>query len=712
MSHMEAQVEPHYLDALFRPNSFALIGASDKSTFSRLLVQNLRAAGHGENIHLVNPRSNVVHNQATVARCADLPVDVDLAFVMVPVERVPDALRDAALAGVKAAAVLSSGYAELGPLGIQRQKELVDLARELKIVLLGPNVLGYINVLDNIPAMALSDPPQRRGNVALISQSGASCGAMKDFAEISGVDLSHVITVGNEAYISIAEIMDYLIQDTRVKALALFIESIKDTGLFASVARKAAALEKPIVALKAGKSELAARAAASHTGSIVGDDRVIEAMFEHLGIIRVNTVEDMLITAGLGAYTGPLPEGGVGVASISGGACDIIADLAEEANLELPAFSEITGAELEKIMPEFGHAHNPLDVTGAALTTPGLWRKSIETISEDPSVAITVVINSLPWRDDGKPFHGESFVGEIGQALSESPKQGIYVTQVSQPIGWETRELLQRNEVPHTVTGLRGAVEAIAKITRWSRRINEPISDIENNWAPTISLPVHSGTMSEAASRSLLEAFGVPFVPSASVKSGSEASEAAARWPQSKYAIKVLSADVPHKSDVGGVLLDIKADLVCKATDEMLASVQAQLPNASIDGALISPMRSPAVELIVGITRDDDWGLMLAVGLGGVLVEVLNDVALAPVPVDKTTVLEMLNNLRGSELLKGIRGTKLANIDLLAEVITQISSAAAAMGDRLETVEINPLRVDGSQIEALDALVILRDPGE
>lgn len=697
------------LDALFQPKTFVLIGASDKSTFSKLLIKNLRDAGFKDQVHLVNPRSPIVHDQPTISACTELPTPADLAFVMVAANRVPDALRDAAASGTKAAIVLSSGYSEVGEFGATRQKEIVDLAAELGIVILGPNVLGYINVLDNIPAMALSDPPKHAGSVALISQSGASCAAMKDFAEMSGVGLSHVITVGNEACITIADIAAYLLEDTRVKALAIFMESIKRPDLFAEVALQAARKNIPIVVLKAGKSELAARAAASHTGALVGDDNVVAAMFAHLGVIRVDTVEDMLVTAGIGAYTGVLEPGGTAIASISGGACDIIADLAQDNRLTLPEFDPTTVSRLSAAMPEFGHAHNPLDVTGAALTTPGLWRTSIESIASDPNVSIIAVVNSLPWREDGRPFYGEPYVKEIGEALSTSATPGIYVTQVAQPIGKETRTLLERNGVPHTIAGLRGFVEGVAKVQQWSDRLR----DLSKQTIPTPQaspdLPPGDASLSEWDSRKLFEDFEVPFVPTAAVTTANEAKVAAAEWPDSRSAIKILSPDIAHKSDVGGVALNVAQQDVADRTDAMFAEVKHKVPSATISGVLVSPMRDQATELIVGITRDDDWGLMLAVGIGGVLVEVLNDVVLAPLPVDTATVSKMLTRLRGRRILDEVRGRPAADLPRLAEVITRIAAAASAIGDRLETAEINPLRVNGSEIEALDALVILRD---
>ncbi|RQN09085.1 CoA-binding protein [Aeromicrobium camelliae] len=695
------------LQALLSPQSFALIGASDKSTFSSLVVANLRGAGRGDDVHLVNPRSPEVHGQATVARCRDIAGGVDLAFVMVPARLAPDALRDATEAGASAAIVLSSGYAEAGEEGRQRQAELVALAESLGITMLGPNVLGVVNVLDGIPAMALSDPPQRPGRVALISQSGASCGAMKDFAELAGVELSHVLTVGNEAMVTIAHLVDFLVDDDRVGAIAIFMEAVKEPQLFAAAARRAAAAGKPIVVLKAGRSELAARAAASHTGALVGDDRVVDAVFSALGVVRVDTIEDMLVTAGLGAYAGPI-EGGLGVVSISGGACDIIADLAESAAVEIPEFTPQTQERLRARLPDFGHAHNPLDITGAAITDPPLWGAAIEAVAADPAVGVVLAVNSLPWREDGRPFYGQPYVDQIGRALAEAPVPGLYVTQVGQPFGPQARDILAQAGVPHQVAGLRAAVDAVARIRDWSQRLDAAVR--EPVWPPPDTQERAGGAaLSEADARALLQRHGVPVVPAAFASTADEAVAAAAQFGSGPLVVKIVSPDIAHKTDVGGVRLHVAPHDVGEVAGQMMHDVAAAVPQARIDGVLVGPQRDPATELLVGVTRDPDWGLLLAVGLGGVLVEMLDDVAIAPLPVDETGVRRLLSQLRGARLLGGVRGRPAADLDAVVSVVAAIATTAAALGPRLEALEVNPLRVDGANVEALDALVVLRE---
>lgn len=699
---------PHRLRAFFEPRSFALVGASDRSTFSRLLHQNLVDAGHADRTFLVNRRSPRVHDQEAHPSCTEIGRPVDLAYIMVPAGAVPEAMRDAASAGARGVAVLSSGFAETGPEGRRRQDELVALARELDLVLLGPNVLGFVNVAAGVPAMVLSDPPTRAGNVALISQSGASCGAMKDFAALAGVGLSHVVTVGNEAMVTVGHLIDYLVDDEGTDAIAVFMEGIRDPEVFAAAVRRANAAGKAVVVLKAGRSELAAKAAASHTGALVGDDRVVSAVFARAGVIRVDTIESMLVTAGVAAHTGPLEQPGIGIVSISGGACDIVADLAQDNGAQLPELAEETVRRLEAVMPDFGHVQNPLDITGAAVTDPALWRESVAAVGDDPGIGAVLAVNSLPWREDGRPFYGQKHIDAIGEGMAKAHAPAVYLTQVTQPVGPQARETLDAGGVAHVVPGLRLGVEALALVADWSRR--RELEAAEPDPVPVRPRAVERVPQSEAETRRLLEEAGVPVVAARHVHSGPEA-EAAAREFGGRVAMKIVSAQIAHKSDLGCVRLGVAPGEAAAAYDAIVAAGSApEARGAELDGVLVSPMLDAAgVELLVGVTRDDDWGPVLTVALGGVLVEVLDDVALTPLPVSPGRARALLESLRGSALLRGVRGRPPTDIDRLAEVISAVGALAEELGPDLEALEVNPLRAEGDRIEALDALLVWRD---
>ncbi len=341
-ARVASQITGERLTSLFRPHSVALVGASDKSTFSLLAYRNLVEFGLGDRTYLVNRRGATTHGRPTVTSCAHIGEPIDVAYLMVPQAAMLEALHDAAEAGIRNACVLSSGYAEAGDAGRAAQAELVAHAASLGMVLLGPNHLGFANFTDGVPVCSVPGLPRQGGPVALLSQSGASSSAMLDFASMVNVGLSYLVTLGNEAMITAGHVLDFLVDDPGTQAVAVFMETVRDPEVFRRAARRAAEAGKAIVALKAGSSALSARTAAAHTGALVGDDRVIDAVFADLGVIRVDSIEDMLITAGAAAALGRLARPGIGIVSISGGACDIVADRAEDLGASLPGLAAAT----------------------------------------------------------------------------------------------------------------------------------------------------------------------------------------------------------------------------------------------------------------------------------------------------------------------------------------------------------------------------------
>jgi acyl-CoA synthetase (NDP forming) len=360
-------ITPDRLTSLFRPRRVALVGASDKSVFSLIAYRNLVDFGFADRTYLVNRRGADTHGRPAVTSCARTGAPVDVAYLLVPQAGTLDALADAAAAGIRNAVVLSSGYGEAGEAGRAAQAELAARAESLGMVLLGPNHLGFANIADGVPVCSVPGLPREPGPVALLSQSGASSAAMLDFAALAGVGLSYLVTLGNEAMITAGHVLDFLVDDPGTRAVAVFMETVRDPAVFRRAARRAAAAGQAVVVLKAGSSALPARTAAAHTGALVGDDQVIDAVFADLGVIRVDSIEDMLITAGAAAALGRLDRPGIGIVSISGGACDIVADRAEELGAELPELAPPTRAALAAVMPAYGTVQNPLRVDGAVI---------------------------------------------------------------------------------------------------------------------------------------------------------------------------------------------------------------------------------------------------------------------------------------------------------------------------------------------------------
>jgi acyl-CoA synthetase (NDP forming) len=699
-------ITPERLHSLMRPRGVALVGAADKSGFSRNAFDNFERFSALDRLTLVNRSGGLTHGRQAVTSCSDLPADVDLAYLMVPKAGILDALTEAHGAGVRNAVILSSGYAEMGEGGRAAEAELIAHAQSLDMVLLGPNVLGFANFVDAIPVCSIPVPHQPTGPVALLSQSGASSAAMLDFARMIDVGLSYIVTLGNEAMVTAGHLIDFVVDDPHTKAIALFVESIREPEVFRRAALRAAEAGKAIVALKAGSSELSARAASAHTGALVGDDRVIDAVFADLGVMRVDSIEDMLITAGAAAHLGQLSCPGVGVVSISGGACDIVADRAEDVGLELPTFAAETMTEIGRFFPDYGTVQNPLDVTGAAVIDSSIFTKSITAVGRDPSVGAVAVISTIPWLSSGGPWNGAPVAAAIGAGMQTCEVPAVWVNQVLQPNSEYTRTLMEDAGVPFVLPGLRSAVVALKKIGVWSQRLRE----LQNAEPPVFiaSDPPNSndrrGTWSEVQARNLLEAVDIPVSESMLAQNADEAVVAASKFA-GPVAMKVVSPDILHKTEIGGVRLGVSGESdVQRAYDELCAA-GAGVPNARIDGVLVSPMRSSGVELLVGVVPDAQWGPVLVVALGGVFVEVMADSVASTLPVSASQVRRMLARLRGASVLDGFRGAPPANLDALADVIARIGALALALGDDLTSLEINPLLVDGSRIEALDAVV-------
>jgi acetate---CoA ligase (ADP-forming) len=706
-----SQITGERLTSLFRPRSVALVGASDKSTFSLLAYRNLVEFGLGNRTHLVNRRGATTHGQPTVTSCARIGEPVDVAYLMVPQAAMLEALHDAAEAGIRNACVLSSGYAEAGEAGRAAQAELVANATSLGMVLLGPNHLGFANFTDGVPVCSVPGLPRHGGPVALLSQSGASSAAMLDFAAIANVGLSYLVTLGNEAMITAGHVLDFLVDDPETRAVAIFMETVRDPAVFRRAARRAAEAGKAVVVLKAGSSALSARTAAAHTGALVGDDRVISSVFADLGVIRVDSIEDMLISAGAAAALGRLDRPGIGIVSISGGACDIVADRAEDLGAALPELAAPTRDALAGIMPAYGTVQNPLDVTGAAVIDPTIFTRAIEVMSADPSIGVVGIINTLPWTDPGQPYHGQVFVDAIGAGMQAASGPTAYINQVMLPVTDYTRASMEHGHVPYVLPGLRQAMVALRNVAWWSEATRTPPAADGPAPVPVPAPGERRGHWPEDAARRLLSDAGIPVVPACLVSSADEAVKAAAGIG-GPLAVKIVSADIMHKSDIGAVRLNVSPDE--SAVREAYRAVTAAAAAAGSGGAadvLISPMRTGGTELLVGVVRDSVWGPMLAVAVGGIFVEVLQDSALAPLPVPAAQARRMLGTLRGRALLDGARGGAAADLGALSAVIARIGDLAAALGDDLESLEVNPLWVDGATIEALDAVVTWTSTG-
>uniref|UniRef100_UPI002024D082 acetate--CoA ligase family protein n=1 Tax=Frankia sp. Cppng1_Ct_nod TaxID=2897162 RepID=UPI002024D082 len=486
-----------------------------------------------------------------------------------------------------------------------------------------------------------------------------------------------------------------------VHSVAIFAETIRDTEGFRYAAARAADREIPIVMLKAGTSELAARTAAAHTGALVGDDRVVDAALGQCGVIRVRTFEELVGTANLLAHTGAISPTGVAAASISGGACDVLADLAAPCGLKLPELHPSTIAALGEVLPDSACAQNPFDVTGMAMRDPGIWLGAVTALGRDPGIGLVLGISGIPTeRTSGSP----GFLTGVTMGGRAAGVPVAIVSTCAQAVTDPAIKKLTAVGSPPHLFSLDVAVTAAAGVSRWSQWLAARPRTPGRPASQPASQPraeSGSGRWSEWAARKLLADAGVPVVPARLVHSRDEAVAAAVELGL-PVAVKVVSPTVAHKSDIGGVVLGVAdADGARVAFDQVC---RAAGDNA-IEGVLVAPMRGDGLELIVGVVRDPQWGPVIAMGLGGVLVEVLRDSAVRVLPIGASEAEAALRTLSGAALLDGVRGRPGVDVPAVAEVIARIGRLALALGEDLESLEVNPLLARGDEIEALDALV-------
>jgi acyl-CoA synthetase (NDP forming) len=703
---MHAVTNAEALRGLFRPSSIALVGATDKSGWSLSTFANLRNNAFAGKIFLVNPRTEVVHGEPAHRSLADIGEPVDLAYVMVPTSAVLPVLREGAELGIRSYVVLTAGFGETGAEGKRLEDEVVEFATRRGLTVLGPNGNGYINASANVTPYGLPiPPPLTSGPVGVVLQSGALASSVLAFSQARNIGLSLLTAMGNEAVVSVTDVMSYLVEDPDTKVIALFLESVRHPGEFARVCRRAARAGKPVVALKIGTSTLASHTAQAHTGALVGDDRLIDAAFRRFGVVRVRSLEDLIITAGLLAEVGRVDGRRLGVVTPSGGASEIIADRAEQEGLELPEFAPETVHRLKEILPEFATARNPLDVTGYVVVDRSLLGRALEVVAEDPGIDAVLLLNELPRVAPADPALAIE-VARANVARIRAARVPVMVTSnVLTDVTDFGRHVQSQVDFPYVAGGIEHGMSAIGNVVRWSESVRGLTdSDVDGDRTVTVSLtPGDPGEVwAEHRAARVLAEHGIPVVP-AEPAAGEDEAVAAAERVGYPVVLKVTAEGLGHKSDIGGVRLGLgNADEVRAAHREMIAALRS---HGIAGGTMVQPQRRGGVELLVGVVRDDAWGLTMAIGLGGVWVEVLRDSAIRLLPVTPEDVRAALGELRGFGLLTGTRGSEPADLGKLSDVIVRIAELAHDLGPRLSALEVNPLLVRGNEVEALDALI-------
>jgi acyl-CoA synthetase (NDP forming) len=685
------------------PTSIAVVGASDNSEWSVNLSKNLIEHSPGVKPYFVNPGRDVVHGHRSYSKLSAIDGTVDLAFIMVRQERVAAALRDAGSCGIRSAIVLSSGFGEVAG-GVMAEKEIRTIAAQYSMHVLGPNASGFINASGGVVAysMSLSGPPLV-GTAGFVLHSGGLVNPLMAAAEAWGIGYSTVVSTGNEAVIDAATVIDLLVEDEATRAIGVFLESFRDPERFRQAARRALAAGKPIVALVVGASEAAQRAALAHTGALTPDALVTASALRHLGIQQVSSLEELIVTTGLLATPNRLRFGPrVGVVSASGGACDIISDTAERLDISLADFEPHTRSALREIMPSVAVAQNPLDLTGFVASAADLPNLALEIVANAPEVDVVLFqAFAQPSTTDPDPEAAVGWFRETVASLNSFAKPCLLIDAAAGPLSPLARIALADSGaliLPGIHFGMSAVRAAISYDQVRERALQRDVSE---------ALPLREGSKmwGEAASLEWLTQHGVPCVEFRLARDEQQAAECADKLG-GLVAIKVSSEEIPHKSDIGGVELDVQGRMAAaEAFRRVLDSVQKQQPDAILDGVIVTPMQSAGVEFIVGVRRDNTWGQLLMVGLGGVFVEVLKDVSIRILPVSREDIEEMLDELRGAPLLRGARGSAAIDRGALVDAVVAVADLAVNNSETLDWLEINPLLAGSNSTQALDALV-------
>ena len=692
--------------ALVAPRSIAILGASnDLQKLNGRTLKFLIEKGYSGKIYPVNPKYEQISHPGGVLRCyptvGDIPDAVDMAIITVPARFVIEQVRALGKKGVPAAIIYSSGFGEMGEKGHALEDELLAVAREGNVRLCGPNCLGLVNAFDRVIATfsQYGSGEVLEGPVGFVTQSGAFGSAIATLARRRHLGLGYFVNTGNECDATLVEIMDEVLADPRIKVGCGYIEGFKDGPGLLALAERALDAGKPIVVTKVGRSQAGARAAASHTGSLAGEDRVFDGLARQFGIIRARNEEHMLDMVDVLAHCS-LPEGtGIGLVTQSGGAGVLIADRAEELGLSLPTLSDETQAKLREVLPAFGSGANPVDVTAQFIAEPEILLNGLRLTLADPAVHVGIVwILSMD-------AHAGMLVELFRTVKSETSKPFVlcWVAASEQAL-----KLCREAGIP-VLRGAEPAVDAVAGLIGYAQARRAWLADRAARAAvrlPALSLPA-PGVVGTLEATRLLEACGVSSAPLALATDAREAATAAAAlgWP---VAVKIESRDILHKTEADGVKLGL-ADgaAVSAAAAAVLAAGRAYDPQARIDGVVVQKMATGHVEFVIGLKNDPAFGPVLMAGLGGILVEVMKDVAFRRCPVTTFEAGAMLDELRGRAILSGARGKPPVDRAALVELLCAVSRFGAAAGGRLDELDLNPVLLSTDAAVAVDCVMVL-----
>lgn len=711
------------LDGLFNPQSIAIIGASEnfKKVSGRPLMFLQKHNFQGK-VFPVNPKVEEIAGYKCYKSITEIKENVDLAIIVVPASAVLEALTSCAGQGVKSAVIITSGFAEVGEEGKAVQKKIRDLARQTGMRILGPNIVGMHN-LESRGIASISQSMEVdelvSGPIGFISQSGAYGTAICAWAQRDKTGLKYFVSCGNEADVEFAECVEYMADDPGVKVIAGYIEGLKNVDKFKIAADRALEKGKPIVVLKVGRSVAGARAASSHTGSITGADDLYAALFKQKGIIRVETVEELLDSCNTFALSN-VPKGrNVAILTMSGGAAIQIADKCEELGLNVPEIGGQTVVKLKELLPGFSATGNPVDLSAQFTQIVGGFKNCIKILADDENIDVITVFLNLIWGS----------WQQVAEQLVEASKM------INKPLAvvWvegkpEAIDMLKRNKVLVFTEPIR-SVKAIAALIRYNEfRERKMLFAEEAKTTDSVKLQTDEkrkskamaaiqavrdsgrSVLTEREGKELLKLYGIP-VTSEKLATTPEEALSLARSIGYPVALKVESSDIAHKTEANVIKLGVHNDEELQdAYREILGNAKKYNPAAKIAGVLVQEMVGAGTEVIVGMTKDPQIGPAILFGLGGIFVEVMKDVSLKTLPISRHDAEDMIREIKAFRLLNGYRGKPPADLEVLSDILLKVAQMSLDLEQHISELDINPIIVfeKGKGAKAVDALMTVR----
>jgi acyl-CoA synthetase (NDP forming) len=692
------------LGPLFEPRAIAVYGASsDPTKIGGRPLDFLKASGFDGPLYPINPKADRIQDLPAFAKVAAAPGPVDLAIVAVPAPAVLAALEDCAASGVRGAVVLSSGFAEVGGAGVGMQAAITALAQRTGMRVVGPNCMGLINVRRRLlgtftpSAAGFGLVP---GRISLVSQSGAFGGYCLSLIRQRGLGLNLWVTTGNQSDVDFADCVEHFAQDDATQVIVGYLEAANDRQRLFDALELARTRGKRVVVMKVGRSEAGAQAAASHTASLAGSDQVYDGVFRRFGVLRARSIDELFDVAYAASSNMPLPRGRrVGLLTVSGGVGALMADVADEVGLDVAPMPDDAQRRLKELLPFCG-PRNPVDMTAQLVNDLSLFERNFQLMLEDGGYDTVVAFLSSV----GQVLDlSRALLGQLQSVLQRFPDRTVIVSSLASP---EVRKLYEAAGVILFDEPTR-AVRAAAALVHYGQKAVAAAADAPPPLAAG-ALPPPTHAANEVHAKAVLASAGIPVVRERLAGDADAAVRAAAElgWP---VVLKIASADIAHKSEVGGVIVGLRDEAQVRAAfATLLERARTGAPQARIDGVVVAQMAGKGVETVLGVARDPVFGAVVMFGIGGVFVEAFKDVAFRVAPFGVDQARAMIEEVKGRVLLEGLRGQPAADIEALAAAIAALSVYAARHAEAIDSIDINPLLVlpRGQGVLALDALIV------